>query len=1384
MLTATTDRSQHPPSRFKQGARIGYHYLALWLFVALVAPSASGNVVTGELRVWHRVSVSFTGPQTSETAAVNPFSDYRLNVTFTHAASGAVYIVPGFYAADGNAAESSAVSGATWRVHFVPDRDGVWTYTASFRTGAFVAISDLATAGVATSFDGASGSFTVLPTNKTGVDYRGKGLLRYVGGHHYQFAGNGEYYIKTGADTPENLLAYADFDGTFDTVCNTEPINNSIHYYTPHVDHWTAGDPTWKSTKGKGLIGGLNYLSSVGVNSVYFLTYNLDGGDGCDVWPWTTNTVRDRFDVSKLEQWEKVFSHMDAKGIQLHMVLSERQNGKAIGPIGGADNSGLNDIRKLYYRELAARFSHHLALQWNLGEENTNTDPQKREFAAFIRKIDPYDHPITVHTGDGAAFDYYDARLGDPAFEATSLQALGTEYNALAIHHRTNSAQAGRKWAVYGDEQAPNAGNERADELRKGPLWGNLMGGGAGVEWYTAFDLGLEDWSRFFLLWEQMRYARTFFETHLPFEEMEPMNALTVNVDDFVFGKDEEMYAVYLPAGGTALLNLAGVSGTFDVFWYNPRTGGELKTSSVQSVVGGAIVSLGLPPSETNNDWVALVKSTDAPANLPPVASFTYGAEAGNPLTVLFNGSSSSDPDGTIVSHHWTFGDGKFVTETNPAHTYAAAGTYEISLTVTDDDGAIATVLGSVSVSSSTNLPLVSLSITAFTSAEPGGTGNNGKIQVARTGDLSLPVTVQFAFGGVAVMGVDYEAINDNLTLSAGDNISNFAVKPIDDVLFEGTESVIITLLPGAGYAIDPLAGVVLLDLLDNDSATDLDPLYRVNAGGNAESDEVLVWDRDTKNKPSDYVNAGTGDNATNRYTFNGVNNTSAPTGLFGSRRWDPAGSAEMQWDFSVSLAGLYDIRLYFAETDNATDAPGDRIFDVSIEGAVVLDNYDVVADVGMQTAVMQRFVVNVSDGNIDIDFGHVYDNPFVSAIEILPTAGTSTGSTSVGDRPAINRSFAQVIGEDWSLVGVPIAVNAIGMPVPQEQQQALAYEGASYLDVRTLVAGRGYWMRAETDLVRAFDGLRMDSVAVAVEAGWNLIAGPSCSVDIDAIDGGDVLVPETLYAYSADRGYHAMRRLEQGVGYWVMARADGELHMVCHALATTIEPVEADAALESFGQLRLSDANGASQLLFFGGEMDDAAQLRHALPPKPPADMFDARFSNQGGLSEATSAIIELRSSAFPIQLDLDRLPRVAGGEYVVTLLKGGREVEDIHVSAGEPVLIEDFTVEALKLQPADQWAAALPEAFSVSGNFPNPFTASTAIVMDLPDAADVAVEVFDLIGRRVASVPAQALDAGRGRRVEIDADGLASGVYLYRVEALMPGHTATYSGKMIVRR
>lgn len=73
------------------------------------------------------------------------------------------------------------------------------------------------------------------------------------------------------------------------------------------------------------------------------------------------------------------------------------------------------------------------------------------------------------------------------------------------------------------------------------------------------------------------------------------------------------------------------------------------------------------------------------PANQPPVATFTVSCTQ---LTCSFNGSGSSDPDGSISSYAWDFGDGTNGTGVSPSHAYATAGSYTARLTVSDDDQA------------------------------------------------------------------------------------------------------------------------------------------------------------------------------------------------------------------------------------------------------------------------------------------------------------------------------------------------------------------------------------------------------------------------------------------------------------------------------------------------------------------------------------------------------------------------------------------------------------------------------------------------------------------------------------------------------------------------
>ena len=585
--------------------------LMLLPWVVSRAAAAEGGKVRGELKKWHKVTIDFAGPKTSETATPNPFADYRLDATFTNGES--TYVVPGYYAADGDAANTSASSGNVWRVHFCPAKTGRWIYRVSFKKGPNVAVGGGGTS--AGYCDGATGSFEICSTDKTGRDHRGKGRLEYVGGHYLRFAETGQHFLKCGADAPENFLAYDDFDNT--------PNNKGFRKsWSPHVKDWRPGDSTWKNGKGKGIIGAINYLARVeGMNAFSFLTMNIQGDDR-NVFPYISDE-RDasgdytRLDCSKLDQWEIVFEHADALGLYLHFKTQEAENDKLL------DNGDVGVERKLYYRELIARFAHHLALNWNLGEENHQSAPQRVAMTEFFWEHDPYRHLVVVHNGKP-----FDDLLGDKSrLTGASVQTNKPDFSRVhgaVLGWVRKSDDAGKPWVVACDEPGDashalvtDEEDPTHDNARINALWGTLMAGGAGIEWYFGYkhphsDLTCQDYRSRDRMWDQCRYALELFTKYdVPFWDMSCNDDLTASPGDYCLSKPGQVYVVYLKRGVGATLDLSRASGVFEVGWYDPRHGGSLQSGSVRAVHGGSACSLGNPPDNVNKDWVILVR----PAN-------------------------------------------------------------------------------------------------------------------------------------------------------------------------------------------------------------------------------------------------------------------------------------------------------------------------------------------------------------------------------------------------------------------------------------------------------------------------------------------------------------------------------------------------------------------------------------------------------------------------------------------------------------------------------------------------------------------------------------------------------------------------------------------------
>ncbi len=612
LRSITPQPAMHPPQTKMHG------FLLPWMLIVSIfscerdSSEAKSYTLSGALSKWQPVTLAFRGPHVSETDSVNPFMDYRLVADFKNDSSQ--IRVDGFFAADGNAGNSGASDGDLWKILFSPEKAGKWKFDARFLRGSGVAFRDPDSEDSEELWR-IEGNFDITEVDSAETGFYRDGKL--TGGSAYlRMSETGKLFIKNGVEAMDSFLASSDLEGTADPG---DPMSAKAF----HQEDWTEEDPLWGDEQGKSLIGALNYLASAGLNSLSLSTTHI-GETGRQVYPWLSAGQCSRYDVSKLDQWEQVFRHMDRLGISIDFRVAD----------SGETPLALGSERHLYFREMVSRFSHHPGLVWHLPSgDGTNTDQLKAD-ADLLRSLDPYRHPIALSN----ALPLPDTVNGKPSkaygivfktLTEISGMAIGalhlpdtTELHKEALKWVRTSRKARSPWALdilqpglYSSVQPPDstfAGNYR--QLMKTTLWGSLMAGAAGNSWkvpkrqYIAdgpLDANFREMDSW---WQITQNATQFFTSHVNFTKMQSHDELLSNPAAFCLASVGEEYLVYLPEYEQT--DLAIGDGNYVIAFFDPYRGGKLldKKNQGWEITKANSVSLSAYDGQQHKDWVILIK--------------------------------------------------------------------------------------------------------------------------------------------------------------------------------------------------------------------------------------------------------------------------------------------------------------------------------------------------------------------------------------------------------------------------------------------------------------------------------------------------------------------------------------------------------------------------------------------------------------------------------------------------------------------------------------------------------------------------------------------------------------------------------------------------------
>ncbi len=807
-----------------------------------------------------------------------------------------------------------------------------------------------------------------------------------------------------------------------------------------------------------------------------------------------------------------------------------------------------------------------------------------------------------------------------------------------------------------------------------------------------------------------------------------------------LYGFDADVYGS-IPAlnnTGDALLLRDNTSTLIDaVAWEGGASSGTPSgwgsSSQPNAPTGTSIIRTNLSTdTDSFSDWSTLTGngSPDVqPTNASPIA-VANGPYSGNKgVAISFSSAGSNDPDGTIASYFWNFGDGNTSTSANPTHSYATAGFYTVQLTVTDNLGATGNASASVTITDIAGTGIIisevfydtpgtdsqeewielynntgtDADLSGWTITDNNGTGStytlpNGTtildatyltIAVNSTGFNALYSFDADVYGGIPALNNTGDALL----------LKNNSGQTVDAIAWEGGASSGIPTGWGSNSA--PSVGTGS-SIVRSDGTVDTDTFSDwISASGNGNPQTQPSANQD----PVAVVNGPyTGIEGT-AVSFSSAGSND-PDGTIASYSWDfgdGGSSTSANPDYTYAADGIYTVSLTVTDNDGATNTSQTTatIDPVVISSSIQFASGEVIASSNWQTVSLPFTYTSMV-----VIATPVYSNTDLPAVTRIRNASGSSFEIKV-QNPS-----------DASLSNYPVQYMVVEEGVYTDAADGIKMEAVKFTS--TVTNAKGSWNGQTRSYSNSYSSpVVLGQVMTNNDADWSV-----------------------FWAYGSSR---------------TNIPTSGNLRVGKHVG----EDTRKTRSNETIGYMVVESGSGTMDTTpFTAGVGSDIVRSVTNAPP------YNYSFASVGNANNAvlSSAAIDGGDGGWPLLYGSNPISnstlQIAYDEDQIA------NSERAHTTEQVAFIVFGDTPAAKLVASFDDFDDELPETISLLQNYPNPFNPSTNIDFELNEDTQVRISVYNLLGQEVATLIDGFKSAGR-HSVRFDASNLSTGIYIYRMEA-----------------